>query len=119
MIASPLQFEFMRHALMAGLLASVICGILGTFIVVNRLVFLSGGIAHASYGGIGLALFAGIPYLAGTIGFSLAAAALMTLVFLAAKERADTFIGVIWAVGMAIGVIFIDLTPGYTADLMT
>jgi len=72
-----LQFDFMRHALAAGLLASVICGIMGTLAVVNRLVFLSGGIAHAAYGGIGLALFFGWPYLLGTVGFALAAAFLM------------------------------------------
>lgn len=119
MIIDALHFEFMRNALAAGLLASVICGVLGTFIVVNRMVFLSGGIAHASYGGIGLALFFGFPYLAGVLGFSLIAAVLMTAVFLKAKDRADTFIGVLWAVGMAIGVILIDLTPGYTPDLMS
>jgi len=113
------QFEFMRHALAAGLLASVICGIMGTLAVVNRLVFLSGGIAHAAYGGIGLALFFGWPYLAGTIGFSLAAAFLMAAVSLGAKHRADTIIGVIWALGMAIGIVLIDLTPGYNVDLMS
>jgi hypothetical protein len=64
-----LQFEFMRNALAAGLLASVICGIMGTLVVVNRIVFLSGGIAHAAYGGIGLAFYFGWPYLAGTLGF--------------------------------------------------
>ena len=57
-----LQFEFMRNALLAGLLTSIACGIIGTFVVVNRIVFLSGGIAHAAYGGIGLAFFFGLPY---------------------------------------------------------
>jgi zinc transport system permease protein len=114
-----LQFDFMRHALAAGLLASIICGIMGTLAVVNRLVFLSGGIAHAAYGGIGLALFFGWPYLVGTLGFSLAAAFLMAAVSLKSKHRADTIIGVIWALGMAIGIILIDLTPGYNVDLMS
>ncbi len=113
------QFDFMRHALAAGLLASVICGIMGTLVVANRLVFLSGGIAHAAYGGIGLALFLGWPYLLGTIGFSIVAAFLMAAVSLGAKHRADTIIGVIWALGMAIGIILIDLTPGYNVDLMS
>jgi len=113
------QFEFMRHALIAGLLASVICGIMGTLVVVNRIVFLSGGIAHAAYGGIGLAFFFGWPYLPGTIGFALAAAMLMAAVSLRAKHRADTIIGVIWALGMAFGIILIDLTPGYNVDLMS
>ena len=114
-----LQFEFMRNALFAGLLASVICGIMGTMVVVNRIVFLSGGIAHAAYGGIGLAFFMGWPYLAGTLGFSLCAAMVMAAVTLRARHRADTIIGVIWAVGMAIGIILIDLKPGYNVDLMS
>lgn len=114
-----LQFEFMRHALMAGLLASVICGIMGTLVVVNRIVFLSGGIAHVAYGGIGLAFFFGWPYLAGTLGFSLAAAMVMAAVTLKAKHRADTIIGVFWALGMALGILLLDLTPGYKADLMS
>jgi zinc transport system permease protein len=114
-----LQFEFMRNALVAGLLASVICGIMGTLVVVNRIVFLSGGIAHAAYGGIGLALYFGWSYLLGTIGFSLAAAMVMAAVSMKSKHRADTVIGVIWAMGMAFGIILIDLTPGYNVDLMS
>ncbi len=114
-----LQYEFMRNALAAGLLASVICGVMGTLVVVNRIVFLSGGIAHAAYGGIGLSFFLGWPYLVGTLGFSLAAAMVMAAVSLKAKHRADTIIGVIWAMGMACGIILLDLTPGYNVDLMS
>jgi zinc transport system permease protein len=114
-----LSYEFMQNALMAGLLASVICGVMGTLVVVNRIVFLSGGIAHAAYGGIGMAFFFGWPYLLGTLGFSLAAAMVMAVVTLRAKHRADTVIGVIWALGMAVGIILIDLTPGYHVDLMS
>ena len=114
-----LSLEFMRNAVIAGCFASLICGIIGTFIVVNRLVFLSGGIAHATYGGIGIAAFFGIPYLAGTLGFSLLSAMVMTVVVLKAKERADTFIGILWAVGMATGIILLDLTPGYNVNLMS
>ena len=118
-MVEALQFEFMRNALMAGLLASILCGIMGTLVVVNRIVFLSGGIAHAAYGGIGLAFYFGWPFLAGTIGFSLAAAIVMAAVTLKAKHRADTIIGVVWAVGMACGIILLDLTPGYNVDLMS
>jgi zinc transport system permease protein len=114
-----LQFGFMQHALVAGLLASVICGIMGTLVVVNRIVLLSGGIAHAAYGGIGLAFYFGLPYLLGTLGFSLVAAMLMATVSLKAKHRTDTIIGVIWALGMALGIILIDLSPGYNVDLMS
>jgi zinc transport system permease protein len=88
-------------------------------VVVNRIVFLSGGIAHAAYGGIGLAFYFGWPYLFGTLGFSLAAAMVMAAVSFKIKHRADTIIGVIWAVGMALGIILIDLTPGYNVDLMS
>ena len=114
-----LQFEFMQNALLAGLLASVICGIMGTLVVVNRIVFLSGGIAHAAFGGIGLAFFFGWHYLVGTIGFSVAAALMMAIITLKAKHRADTIIGVFWAIGMAIGILLLDLTPGYNVDLMS
>ena len=114
-----LQFDFMRNALTAGLLVSAICGIMGTLVVVNRIVFLSGGIAHAAYGGIGLAFYFNWPYLPGTIGFSLFAAMVMAAISHTVKHRADTIIGVIWAIGMAFGIILIDLTPGYNVDLMS
>ncbi len=114
-----LEFEFMRNALAAGLLASVICGIMGTLVVVNRIVFLSGGIAHAAYGGIGLASYFKWPFLPATISFSLFAAMLMATVSYSKRHRADTVIGVIWALGMAFGIILIDLTPGYNVDLMS
>lgn len=109
----------MRNALLAGLLASISCGIIGTLVVVNRLVFLSGGIAHAAYGGIGLAFFFGFSYLWGILGFSLLVAVIMAAIILRAKQRADTVIGVLWAVGMALGVILLDITPGYNVDLMS
>ena len=114
-----LQYEFMRNALAAGLLASIICGVMGTLVVVNRIVFLSGGIAHAAYGGIGLSFYLGWPYMVGTIGFSFTAAMIMAAVSIQAKHRADTIIGVIWAVGMSLGIILLDLTPGYNVDLMS
>lgn len=118
-MVEALQFEFMRNALMAGLLASVICGVIGTLIVVNRLVFLSGGIAHSAYGGIGLAFFLGLPYMVGAFSFALFSAMIMAAVSTQSKQRADTIIGVMWAVGMAVGILLIDLTPGYNVDLMS
>lgn len=114
-----LQFEFMRNALLAGILASVICGVIGTLVVVNRIVFLAGGIAHAAYGGIGIAFFLGLPFLIGTLGFSLLASLAMAAVTIKAKSRSDTLIGVLWAIGMALGVLLLDLTPGYNVDLMS
>jgi zinc transport system permease protein len=118
-MVEALQFDFMRNALVAGLLASVVCGIMGTLVVVNRIVFLSGGIAHAAYGGIGLSFYFKWPYLPGTIGFSLFAAMVMAAISHSVKHRADTIIGVVWAVGMAFGIILIDMTPGYNVDLMS
>ena len=114
-----LEFEFMRNAIYAGIIASIVCGVIGTLIVVNRLVFLSGGIAHSAYGGIGLAFFLQIPYIAGTIGFTLVAAFIIALATLKAKDRSDTIIGAVWAGGMGLGVILLDLTPGYNVDLMS
>lgn len=114
-----LHFEFMRNALLAGLLASIACGVIGTLVVVNRIVFISGGIAHAAYGGIGLSLFFGISPLLGIGGFSLLIAAIMAVVTFENRQRSDTVIGVLWAFGMALGVILTDLTPGYNVDLMS
>jgi zinc transport system permease protein len=118
-IGEALQYEFMRNALLAGLLVSVACGIIGTYVVVKRIVFISGGIAHAAYGGIGMAYYFGWSPTLGAILFSLVSAFAMGLVNRKTKERADSIIGVMWAIGMAIGIIFLDLTPGYKADLMS
>jgi zinc transport system permease protein len=118
-MVDALQYEFMRNALAAGILASIICGIMGALVVVNRIVFLSGGIAHAAYGGIGLAYYFGWPYMLGAVGFSLAAAMGMATVTIKARHRADTIIGVMWAMGMAFGIILIDISPGYNVDLMS
>jgi len=114
-----LQFEFMRNALLAGILVSITCGIIGTLVVVNRIVFISGGIAHAAYGGIGVAFYMGFPAFLGAALFSFAVSMVMGVASLKDKQRVDAIIGVMWAVGMALGIIFIDLTPGYNVDLMS
>ncbi len=114
-----LQFEFMRNALMAGILVSISCGIIGSLVVINRMVFISGGIAHASYGGIGLALYAGFSPTLGAMIFAVAGSMIMGVCSVKNKHRADTIIGVLWAVGMALGIILVDLTPGYNVDLMS
>jgi zinc transport system permease protein len=114
-----LQLEFMQRALIAGILVSVACGIIGTYVVINRLVFISGAIAHSAYGGIGLGYFLGANPVLGAIGFSIAAALTMGIVQRRTRERTDTIIGMMWAIGMAVGIILVDLTPGYTVDLMS
>jgi len=114
-----LQFDFMRNALAAGVLVSIACGVVGTYVVINRIVFLSGGIAHAAYGGIGLGYLLGFNPIWGAIAFSLVSALGMGTVRRKTKQRADTIIGAMWAIGMALGIIFVDLTRGYKADLMS
>ncbi len=115
----PLQFEFMRNALLAGILVSISCGIIGSLVVVNRIVFISGGIAHAAYGGIGLAFFVGFSPTLGAGLFAVVISMIMGAVSFKKRQRADTVIGVLWAVGMALGIILIDMTPGYNVDLMS
>lgn len=114
-----LSYEFMRNALMAGLLASISCGVIGTYVVIKRIVFISGGIAHTAYGGIGLGYFLGINPMLGALGFTVLSAIGMGTVSDRWGERSDTLIGVMWAAGMALGVIFVSLSPGYTTDLMS
>jgi zinc transport system permease protein len=114
-----LQYEFMRNALMAGLLAAVACGIVGVYVVVKRIVFISGGIAHTSFGGIGLGYFLGINPIIGALVFSLASGLAIGGITRKTRLPADTAIGILWALGMALGVVFIALTPGYAPDLMS
>jgi zinc transport system permease protein len=114
-----LQYEFMRNALAAGLLAAVACGIVGVYVVVKRIVFISGGIAHTSFGGIGLGYFLGINPIIGALFFALGSGLAIGLVTRRTRLPEDTAIGVLWAMGMAFGVILIGLTPGYAPDLMS
>jgi len=109
----------MRNALMAGLLAAVACGIVGVYVVVKRIVFISGGIAHASFGGIGIGYYLGINPIIGALVFSLASGLAIGGITRKTRLSADTAIGILWAVGMAVGIIFIYLTPGYAPDLMS
>ena len=114
-----LQYDFMRNALLAGLLVSISCGIIGSLVVVNRIVFMSGGIAHAAFGGVGLGFFCGFSPFLGAAIFASGVSLIMGVVSLKSKHRADTIIGVLWAIGMAVGIILIDLSPGYHVDLMS
>ena len=115
----PVQFVFLRNALTAGVLVSISCGIVGALVVVNRMSFIAGGVAHAAYGGLGLAVFLGLPPAAGTLPFSIASSLVMGYAAGRNRERSDALVGAMWAAGMALGIILIDLTPGYHADLMS
>ena len=114
-----LQYDFMINAVAASLLASIAFGIIGTYVVVKRIVFISGGIAHTAYGGIGMAFFIGIDPFWGAVAFSIASAFFISFVRKQNNQHEDTLIGIIWAFGMALGVIFIGLTPGYVPNLMS
>lgn len=114
-----LSMEFMQNALVAAVLVAVACGVMGTFVVVNRLTSLAGGVAHASFGGVGLAALLGFSPMLGSLGFAVACAMLMGILTWRDRKNSDTFIGVIWAGGMALGVILTDLTPGYSGEMMS
>lgn len=114
-----LQFDFMRNAILAGIFVSIACGVIGAFVVLNRIVFISGGIAHAAYGGIGMGFFFRFNPVYGAIAFSLMAALAMGWVHRKTHQRTDTIIGVMWAIGMSVGIILVDLTPGYKTSLMS
>lgn len=114
-----LGLEFIQNAVLAGILASVACGVIGSLVVVNRQVFMAGGVAHAAYGGVGLAFFLGLPVLPCTVLFTALAALGMALASFGRAERSDALVGVMWAAGMALGIILMDLTPGYNVDLMS
>ncbi len=119
------HYAFLQNALLTGLLASVACGIIGTYIVVRRISYIADGIAHAVLGGMGAALFVHKVYhwnavlpIHGALVAAIVAAVIIGLVSLRAKQREDTVISALWAVGMAVGIIFIARTPGYYEDLM-
>lgn len=117
--------SFLFMALAATLFTSISAGIVGSYVVVKRIVFISGSIAHSVLGGMGLFLYLNktfhLPWLSPTYGallFAILSAFLIGWIHLNFSEREDTVIGAIWASGMAIGVIFVSLTPGYTPELM-
>jgi len=113
-----LHYEFVRNAVIASILVGIACGIVGSLVVVKRIVFISGGISHAAFGGIGIGLFLGFNPVIAAIPFSILSALLIGALK-RARVSEDTSIGILWAVGMAIGIIFASLTPGYATDLIS
>lgn len=111
--------SFLQSALMAGLLASIGCGVMGTYVVVKRIAFIAGGIAHSVLGGMGGAVYFGFDPLAGALVAAIVAALLIGWVRLQWQAQEDTLIGALWAIGMAVGILFISKTPGYQTDLMS
>lgn len=111
--------SFMQNAVIIGLLASVACGVMGTYVVVKRIVFISGGIAHTVLGGMGIAYYYGYNPIHGAVVSALIAALVIGFVSLRFHQHEDTLIGALWAMGMAVGILFIYKTPGYNVDLMS
>ena len=111
------RYGFLQGALIAGLLTSIGCGVMGSYVVVKRIAFIAGSIAHSVLGGMGIALYMGSDPLIGALVAAIIAALLIGGIRLYWKQQEDTLIGALWAIGMAIGVIFIAKTPGYQSDL--
>ena len=119
MISELLQYKFITNSLLAGILASISCGIIGTYIVTRRMVFLSGGITHASFGGIGIGYFFGFNPIISAAVFGILSALGIEFVSKRSEIREDSVIGILWSFGMAVGIMFIFLTPGYAPNLMS
>lgn len=113
------SYAFFQKAFLAAIFASISCGIVGSYIVARRIVFISGGITHASFGGIGLAFLLGFNPLLGAVVFAVGAALGIQFFTKVAKVREDSSIAIFWSFGMALGIIFVFMTPGYTPNLMS
>lgn len=119
MIIESLSYSFFQNALLVGLLSSVACGLIGSYVIIKRISFISGSIAHASFGGIGLSFYLGFNPISGAILFGVGSAWFISLIRHKFKQQEETLIGIVWALGMAIGIIFVHLTAGYTSDLFS
>lgn len=112
-----LAYDFIQRALWACLLSGITCGIAGSYIVARRMVFLSGGITHASFGGLGIALYAGFSPTLGALIFAILSSLGIEFASRKGRMREDSAIGIMWSLGMAIGALFMALRPGYASDL--
>ena len=119
MIENIFQYQFMQRAFIAAVLVSIACGIVGTYVVIKRIVSLSGAISHAAFGGVGLGYFLGINPVLAAIPFSIVSAMGIGTIRERVNVSEDTAIGILWSVGMALGIIFINLTPGNAPDLFS
>ncbi len=116
---SIFHYQFFQHALAAAVLTSVIAAMVGTYIVSRKIVFIGGGITHASFGGIGLAYYMGLNPFAGAAVFGILTALGIEWISDKGKVREDSAIAILWSLGMAVGIIFVFMTPGYTPNLMS
>ena len=118
-ISAIATYDFLSNALLAAILSGIACGIVGTYVVARRMVFLSGGITHASFGGIGIAYHFGLNPIGGALIFAILSALGIEWASSKGKLREDSAIGIVWSVGMAVGLLFIFATPGYAPNLMS
>lgn len=118
-VTEILQYGFFQKALIAALIASIASGIIGSYIVIKRISLISGSIAHTAFGGLGMSIYFGLNPLVGALSFGVLAATFIAIVKEKAQNRLNSLLSITWAVGMAIGLIFVFLTPGYVGDLMT
>lgn len=118
-IQAVFTYKFLGYTALAAVLAGISCGIIGTYIVSRKLVFMSGGITHASFGGIGLAYFLQMNPILGGMVFAVLSALGIELFSRKGKISEDTATGVLWGLGMSVGTIFIFLTEGYAPNLMS
>ena len=109
------RYSYLNHAFWACILSGITCGIIGTYVVCRRLVFLSGGITHSSFGGLGIAFYLGINPILGAMVFAVLSALGIEWANDRGRIREDSAIGIIWSVGMAVGALFMSLRPGYTS----
>ena len=116
MIVEALSYPFFQRALIAGLLASVACGVMGSLVVVRKISSIAGGLSHAAFGGVGLGYLFGFDPLVGALGFGVASAAGLGAAELRMRQGLDTLISIVWAVGMALGIVFVSLAPGQPPD---
>lgn len=117
MINALFEYQFLRNALLASILASIVCGIIGVVVVEKKLVMMSGGIAHTAYGGVGLGYLLGFEPIIGAFLFSVAAALGVGYIKRKGSVQSDIIIGLFWSLGMALGIVFIAIMPGYPPDL--
>lgn len=110
-----IQYDYLSNALIACILSGILCGIAGTYVVCRRMVFLSGGITHASFGGLGIAFYLGTNPIAGAMLFAVASSLGIEWASSKGKIREDSAIGIMWGFGMAVGALFMSLRPGYTS----
>ena len=117
MIETILKYNFLQNAIMAAVLASIACGVIGVYIMEKKLVMMSGGIAHTAFGGIGLGYFLKVEPIFTALGVSVLAALAVAALKRKAMTDSDLLIGMFWSLGMALGVVFIAMTPGYPPDI--